>query len=72
VNREFSTDDAQAYEQHYPSVFHNYARTYQPIVPVIARSEATKQSSLVVVRVVWIASRSLSSGGALRRPGGSQ
>jgi hypothetical protein len=37
---------------------------------VIARSEATKQSSPAYF--FWIASLSLSSGGALRRPVGSQ
>jgi hypothetical protein len=35
-------------------------------------SEATKQSILAVFVAAWIASRSLSSGGALRRPVGSQ
>jgi hypothetical protein len=40
-------------------------------VIVIARSEATKQS-IGRQKKEWIASRSLSSGGALRRPVGSQ
>jgi len=40
---------------------------------VIARNEATKQSSgSVLLRRDWIASRSLPSGGALCRPVGSQ
>jgi hypothetical protein len=38
---------------------------------VIARSEATKQSDAKCTRPVEIASRSLSSGGAERRPVGS-
>jgi hypothetical protein len=38
---------------------------------VIARSVATKQS-IFSASHLWIASRSLSSGGALRRPVGSQ
>jgi hypothetical protein len=38
---------------------------------VIARSEATTQS-MSQQAALWIASRSLSSGGASRRPGGSQ
>jgi hypothetical protein len=44
---EFSTDGAQPAEQSYPSVFHKLPRAWQPVIPVIARSEATKQSSLV-------------------------
>jgi len=47
----------------------DYVADRSPVV--IARSEAAKQS-MAFVPEPWIASRSLSSGGALRRPVGSQ
>jgi len=47
----------------------DYVADRSPVV--IARSEAPKQS-MAFVPEPWIASWSLSSGGALRRPVGSQ
>jgi hypothetical protein len=40
--------------------------------PASLRGAAATKQSMLPVAARWIASRSLSSGGALRRPGGSQ